>query len=99
MSYSLIIRPEAELDIQDAFAWYETQSSRLGSEFVRAIDVSLSGIGRNPFAYPVIRKPIRRALIRRFPFGIFYVVDQDAIAIIACLHGKRDPTQRLSKWT
>jgi plasmid stabilization system protein ParE len=99
MSHSLIIRPEAEQDIQDAFAWYETQSSQLGSEFVRAIDVSLSGIGRNPFAYAVIRKPIRRTLIRRFPFGIFYVVDQDAIAVIACLHGKRDPTQRLNKWT
>jgi plasmid stabilization system protein ParE len=99
MSYSLTIRPEAELDIQDAFTWYETQSSQLGSEFVRAIDVSLSGIGRNPFAYPFIRKPIRRALIRRFPFGIFYVVDQNAIAIIACLHGKRDPTQRFRKWT
>lgn len=98
MSYSLIIRPEAELDIQDAFAWYEMQGSQLGSEFVRAIDVSLSGIGRNPFA-SFVRKPIRRSLIRRFPFGIFYVVEQDAIAIIACLHGKRDPTQRLSKWT
>ena len=98
MSCSLIIQPDAELDIQDAFTWYETQGSQLGSEFVRAIDVSLSGIGRNPFAYPFIRKPIRRALIRRFPFGVFYVVDQSMIAIIACLHGKRDPTQRLRKW-
>jgi plasmid stabilization system protein ParE len=99
MSYSLIIRPDAELDIQDAFAWYEVQSPRLGSEFVRAVDVSLSGIGRNPLAYPFIRKPIRRVLMRRFPYGIFYVVDQSTIAVIACLHGKRDPSQRLKKWT
>lgn len=48
MSNSLIIRPEAELDIQDAFVWYEAQSPQLGSEFVRAVDVALSGIGRNP---------------------------------------------------
>jgi plasmid stabilization system protein ParE len=98
MSYSLIIRPAAEIDIQDAFAWYEAQSPRLGSEFVRAVDVSLSGIGRNPLAYPFIRKPIRRVLMRRFPYGIFYVADQSAIAAIACLHGKRDPTQRLREW-
>lgn len=38
MSYNLIIRPEAELDIQDAFEWYETQVPGLGSEFVRAVD-------------------------------------------------------------
>jgi hypothetical protein len=38
MSYRLIIRPEAELDLEDAFAWYESQDTGLGSEFVRAID-------------------------------------------------------------
>jgi hypothetical protein len=47
-NYRLIIRPEAEFDIQDAFEYYEAQSSGLGSEFVRAIDACLSGIGRNP---------------------------------------------------
>ena len=38
MIYRLIISPEAELDIQDAFKWYEQGSSGLGSEFVRAVD-------------------------------------------------------------
>uniref|UniRef100_B8HPF4 Plasmid stabilization system n=1 Tax=Cyanothece sp. (strain PCC 7425 / ATCC 29141) TaxID=395961 RepID=B8HPF4_CYAP4 len=37
MSYKLIICPEAELDIQDAFEWYEAQTLGLGSEFVRAV--------------------------------------------------------------
>jgi plasmid stabilization system protein ParE len=45
MSYGLIIRTEAELDIEDAFEWYEAQSPGLGSEFVRAVDVCFSGIG------------------------------------------------------
>jgi plasmid stabilization system protein ParE len=91
MSYGLIIRPEAELDIQDAFEWYEAQTSGLGSEFVRAVDTCLSGIGRNPLAYPIIYKQVRRALIRRFPYGILYIFDQDVITVIACFHGKRDP--------
>lgn len=37
MSYNLIIQPEAEYDIQDAFEWYESQNPGLGSEFVRAL--------------------------------------------------------------
>jgi hypothetical protein len=39
MNYKLIIRPEAEWDIQDAFEWYEAQTPGIGSEFVRAVDV------------------------------------------------------------
>ncbi len=91
MSYRLLIRPEAELDIQDAFEWYEAQSLGLGSEFVRAVDTCLSGIGRDPLAYPIIYKQARRALVRRFPYGILYVFDQDIITVIACFHGKRNP--------
>lgn len=93
MSYKLIIRLEAELDIQDAFEWYEAQSSSsgLGSEFIRAVDACLSNIGRNPLAYPIIYKQARRALIRRFPYGILYVFEQEIISVIACFHAKRDP--------
>ncbi|NJR62126.1 MAG: type II toxin-antitoxin system RelE/ParE family toxin [Cyanobacteria bacterium CRU_2_1] len=91
MSYSLIIRPEAELDIQEAFEWYEAQTIGLGSEFVRAVDACLSNIGRNPLAYPCIHKQARRALLRRFPYGILYVFEQETISVIACFHGKRAP--------
>jgi plasmid stabilization system protein ParE len=91
MTYRLIIRPDAELDIRDAFNWYEAQTLGLGSEFVRAVDVCLSHIGRNPSAYPIIFKQARRVFIRRFPYGIFYVLDQDLIIVIACFHSKRNP--------
>ena len=93
MTPQLIIRPEAELDIQAAFEWYEAQSLGLGSEFVRAVDVCLSNIGRSPLAYPTIHQQARRALIRRFPYGLFYVFDPSLIAIVACFHSKRDPKQ------
>jgi plasmid stabilization system protein ParE len=59
MTPQLIIRPEAELDIQAAFEWYEAQSLGLGSEFVRAVDACLSNIGRNPLAYPAIYQHVR----------------------------------------
>ncbi|NJK53027.1 MAG: type II toxin-antitoxin system RelE/ParE family toxin [Leptolyngbyaceae cyanobacterium SU_3_3] len=91
MTYKLIIQPEAELDIQDAFEWYEAQTLGLGSEFIRAIDTSLSSIGRNPLAYQVVYKQVRQILIRRFPYRILYVFDRDLITVIACFHSKRNP--------
>ncbi|PNW62154.1 UNVERIFIED_CONTAM: addiction module toxin RelE [Euhalothece sp. KZN 001] len=91
MTYKLIIRPDAELDIQDACEWYEAQASGLSSDFIRAVDACLSAIGRNPLAYQIIYKQARQALIRRFPYRILYVFDQDIITVIACFHSKRNP--------
>jgi plasmid stabilization system protein ParE len=91
MRYHLIIRPEAELDIQDGFEWYEAQLSGLGSEFIRAVDNCLSGIGRNPQSHPIVYKKARRALVRRFPYGVLYVFEQEFVAVVACFHSKRDP--------
>ncbi|MBU7586778.1 MAG: type II toxin-antitoxin system RelE/ParE family toxin [Nostoc sp. TH1S01] len=93
MMYQLIVSPEAELNIQNGFEWYEQRSSGLGSEFVRAVDSSFALIGRNPLAYPIVYQQVRRLLIRRFPFGVMYVVEEDVITIIACFHVKRDPKQ------
>jgi plasmid stabilization system protein ParE len=91
VSYRLIIRPEAEWDIQDAFKWYDAQTPGLGAEFIRAVDVCLSGVGRNPFAYSLVYQQARRALVRRFPYAILFVCDQELVSVIACLHSKRSP--------
>ena len=93
MSYRLLIKPEAELDLEDTYNWYEKQNRGLGSEFIRVVDASLANIQRNPLAYPLIYKQVRRKLVRRFPYAIFYLVNQDAIAIIAVFHAQRAPKQ------
>ena len=93
MNYKISIQPEAEYDLEEAYKWYEEKSRGLGSEFIRAFDASLSAIQRSPFACPVIYREIRRKLMRRFPYGIFYVLESETIYIIACFHVKRDPRQ------
>ena len=93
MNYTLLIRPQAELDIQDAYQYYEEREQGLGSEFVRSLDACFSKIGRNPLTYPLVHRQIRRALIRKFPYGIFYIVENSKIIVIACFHAKRDPKQ------
>ena len=92
MSFNATFRPEAEEDLLEAFHWYEEQNRGLGSEFFQSVEVCISNIQSNPEAYPIIYKTIRRALLRRFPFGIFYVVDKEVITIIACFHFRRDPS-------
>jgi toxin ParE1/3/4 len=91
MIYPIIVRPEAEEDINDAFLWYESQSIGLGTEFIRSIDASFSSIIRNPSMYAKIHHTIRRALVRRFPYGVFYILDNNTIIILSVMHIRRHP--------
>lgn len=68
---SLIIRPEAEDDIAEAYAWYVSKSKNLGEEFVKALETCFLDIQENPLAYPVVYTGFRRYLLRKFPYSIF----------------------------
>ena len=90
-TYHLLIRPEAEADLEGAYRWYEDRSEGLGAEFLRSVDASLISLQKNPEAYQKIHKNIRRVLIRRFPYGIFYLFEKNTIAIVAVFHAHRNP--------
>ena len=91
MNYKLIVRPEAEAELEEAFVWYEQQVVDLGNQFLLVVDATINSIQRNPLQYPVIYKDIRRALTRRFPYQVFYVINDKKIVIIAVFHGMRNP--------
>src|SRR2546430_1014556 len=67
----VILRPAAAADIEEAFLWYEDRESGLGHEFLEAVQSVLTNVGAQPRAYPVIHRNTRRALLRRFPYGLF----------------------------
>ncbi len=93
MTHQILVQPAAEADIVEAALWYESRAAGLGSEFLRSVDVSIAAIGRTPNVFPRIRGDIRRALLRRFPFALYFVLEPPAIRVIACLHARRDPGQ------
>lgn len=68
----IIIRPAAAADTEQAYLWYERQRAGLGDEFLAAIQTALDDISVHPATYPLIHRDARRALLRRFPYGIFY---------------------------
>jgi plasmid stabilization system protein ParE len=86
--------PAARQDIAEAFAWYERQSLGLGLEFVRSVEATVVSIQRHPEMYPVALADYRRALVRRFPYVVFYQVEPERIVIYAVFHCSQDP----NKW-
>ncbi len=93
MIYEVLLRPEAEADIGEAYQWYEEQAEGLGEEFLRAVDACFSSLQRTPMAWPATYKDMRRSLLRKFPYGIFYIIEADRVMILACFHARRDPKQ------
>jgi len=51
----------------------------------------LAAIEREPRLYPLVRGDVRRAVIRRFPYAVYFLLEPDAIVAVACLHHRRDP--------
>jgi len=91
MDYQIIVQPEAEKDLRDTFSWYESHKPGLGYDFKLCIEEVLSRLTRTPNIYPTVYKQVKRAFIKRFPFGIFYVVEEKRVVILAVLHARRDP--------
>ena len=89
----MIIRftPDADAELAEARQWYAHQRADLDIEFMERIDDALSQIVRNPHLYPVVYRTLRRAVVRRFPFAVFYEVTAGEIQVVAVFHSRRDP--------
>ena len=88
---TLRFRAAAESDVGDAFFWYRERGHDLGDQFLQALDECLASIQQNPLACAKVHGDIRRGLLRRFPYCVFYIVAAEEIVVLGCLHGHRDP--------
>jgi len=93
----LYLRKAARADVAEAFRWYEARSAGLGFEFLRAVRVALAGIERAPEQYPVALDDIRKALLPRFPYVVYFVIHRRGISVLAVMHGRRDPRRWQSR--
>jgi toxin ParE1/3/4 len=91
VSYQLIVRALAEDDLLEAQRWYEAQQSGLGGEFRAAIDSLFTRLVEKPHLYPLVYSGLRRAVVRRFPYLVYFSVEAEVITVVACLHSKRRP--------
>ena len=95
MSHTLIVRSVAEKDIWKSAEYYEEQVVGLGKEFIMCVDAAMNSIERTPHIYPPHYKSYRRILIRRFPFGVFYIVDDKVVSVIKVFNLKQSPNSLL----
>ena len=90
---TITLRDEAAADLEDAARWYEQQRRGLGGKFLDEVLRAIGLIGENPKRSPRVHGEVRRAVTKRFPFGVFYLMEDDCIVVVAVIHASRDPAR------
>jgi plasmid stabilization system protein ParE len=93
------ILEEAELELRDAFYYYEYELPGLGRKFVNEFRRGIKRILQHPFAWSPVEEKVRKCVLKIFPYNIIYAIEDDLIVILAVAHQHRRPeywTDRLS---
>jgi len=83
--------PAARSEFLESLRYYRSRSPRVAREFLESIRESIATILQFPEAAPVLRGPIRRRIVRRFPFSLLYSIENAAVLIVAVMHHHRHP--------
>ena len=90
MNYQIIPSPDAEADINSAAWWYQRIETNLTLRFLKETDRTLSNISQSPYRFPRWGGGLRRALLRRFRYAIYFSLNTNAVFVIAVLHQRQD---------
>lgn len=83
--------PEAAAEFDEAFDYYEDCQLGLGQQLAQEVEAAIQLVQDYPLAWAMVDGSVRRMLIRRFPFGLLYSVNQDEIFILAVMRLNREP--------
>jgi plasmid stabilization system protein ParE len=92
MSLPLVLRRAARKEFDAAADWYEQRRSGLGPQFIAEVERIFDRVVDNPEFYPLVHRDIREALVRRFPYVVYYRVESARVVVIAVIHGARNPS-------
>ena len=87
---------DAEAEIDSALAWYRQEVPHRTAVFADALDKALKAIGSAPETCPSVDLPagapdVRRAPVRGFPWGVFFLDLATEVIVIAVAHARREP--------
>jgi plasmid stabilization system protein ParE len=92
MTSNIRLLKSAERDIAEAMSWYREQEADLELEFLAEVDATMRRIAIHPSGYRTRFKSYRAALVRRFPYTVYYRQFGDELRVTAVLHQRRGPT-------
>jgi len=95
MKYYVVLTPPAMADIASAVDWYQRRDPKAASRFLTCTRITISRIRQNPNRFRVIKGIVRRALVPRFPYHIFFFLKIELVFILAVRHQRQSDILRV----
>ena len=91
MSLPVVLRHKARAEFDAAIDWYERQQLGLGFEFAKRVQAVFDRISATPEMHAKVYREVRKALVRQFPYSVYYRPRVDRVVVLAVFHNKRNP--------
>ena len=91
MSLPILFRPAARAEFDEAYDWYEGRRPGLGDAFAAQVRQVLDRIAVTPRMHAMVFKTVRKAVVRRFPYCVYYREEASCVRILSVFHTSRDP--------
>ncbi len=91
MTLPIVFRRIARQEMDESIAWYESERLGVGIDFASEIENFLGRIADTPEQFPKVRGEVRRAVLRRFPYAIHFLLESNRTVVLAAFHVKRNP--------
>ena len=87
----VVFSEDARADALETFAFYEGRRRGLGARFRDHLDLAVRRVSEDPERYPLVYRELRRRLVERFPYAVYFRVYPELVFVVAVMHGSRDP--------
>ena len=89
--FSIEVSYEAEIDFDKSYEYYYEDNPKIADALFKIINIGFENIKQNPYSYPIAYKDVRKYVVKRFPFVIYYRTIDSLIQVIAIFHTSRNP--------
>lgn len=87
----MIYHPDAEAELLEAVRFYERKVPGLGDRFLREFDAAIAAVRGAPDRWRIVEADVRRYVMRRFPYAIYYRIEGSELRILVVKHHSRHP--------
>ena len=82
--------PEAQQELIAIAVWYDGRRAGLGDEFVDAVSAKVVDIYKAPERFPIVHDDIRQAILRRFPYVVYFRLAGKRVLVVSVFHAHLD---------
>jgi plasmid stabilization system protein ParE len=95
MKYRVILSPDAKAEISSAVHWYQRTGPDVALRFLWKTRATVNRIRQYPNSFPRVSGVIRRAVLHRFPYSIFFVLMKEFVVVMAVRHQRQSDMLRI----